>query len=102
MTLARIICSENSGTDHGFLGALPRAATLVKTVVCPLFLDGTPGAALHPSRPSETDGDFSRLDDDRNATAAGETHHPVQFFRVTPDVDVVEGDFSTRVVLTGR
>ena len=62
---------------------------------------GPPGR-LYPSGPAETDGDLSGLDDDGNATAAGEAHHAIQFFRVTPDVDVVEGDFSTRVVLTGR
>ncbi len=28
--------------------------------------------------------------------------HPVELFRVAPDVDVAEGDLSTRVVLTGR
>ena len=61
-----------------------------------------PTDASHPSRPAESDGDFSGFDDDGNPTAAGEADHSVQFFRVTTDVDVVEGDFSTRVVLTGR
>ena len=59
-------------------------------------------AASDPSRPSETDGDFSGLDDDGDPTAAGKADHAVELFRVAADVDVVEGDLPTRVVLTGR
>jgi hypothetical protein len=58
--------------------------------------------ALHPSRPSEADGDSPPVDDDRDAAAAGEFHHPREFFRVVLDVVVGEGDLPIRVVLTGR
>src|SRR4029079_9595223 len=61
-----------------------------------------PPGALHPSRPAEADGDFPGFDDDGNATAAGEVDHPLELFRVATDVDVGEGNLSTRVVLTGR
>src|SRR5512144_1957163 len=63
---------------------------------------GGPTGRLDPSRPSETDRHLASLDDDRNAASAGETNHPVEFLRVSPNVDVADRNLPTRVVLTGR
>ena len=63
---------------------------------------GAPGAVSHPSRPAEADGDFSGFDDDRDPASAGEADHAVELLRVAPDVNVVERNLPTRVVLTGR
>src|SRR6266496_640748 len=61
-----------------------------------------PPGPLHPSRPSEPDRDFAPFDDDRYASATGDADHPIELPCVALDVDVGKGDFSTRVVLTGR
>ena len=61
-----------------------------------------PACRLNPSGSSEADRDLSALDDDRNAPAAGNADHPVELPRVALHVDVGEGNFPTRVVLTGR
>src|ERR1700682_1067816 len=59
-------------------------------------------ARSNSSRPSETDGDFAALDDDRNFPTAGEANHPIELLDVVLDVDIDEGHPALSVVLTGR
>ena len=63
---------------------------------------GPDGAASHPSRAAEPDGDLAFLDDDGDLAAAGEGDHPVELLLVGLDVDVDERNLALRVVLTGR
>jgi len=57
---------------------------------------------LHPSRPSESDRDFSALEDDGDLPSAGQHDHSLELFLVVLDVDVDEGNFPLGVILTGR
>ena len=63
---------------------------------------GPDGAASHPSRAAEADGDLPFLDDDGDLAASGEGDHPLELFLVGFDVDVNERNLALRVVLTGR
>ena len=58
--------------------------------------------ALNPSGSSESDRDFLPLQDHRHLPAAGELNHALELIGVRLDVDVVEGNLASRVVLTGR
>src|SRR5262245_19765973 len=64
-------------------------------------LGARPGAS-DASGPPESDRHLAALDDDRDASLAGEADHPVELLLVVLDVDVGERDAALRVVLTGR
>jgi hypothetical protein len=50
----------------------------------------------------ESDGDLPAVEDDRHASASRETDHALELGAVFLNVDVSEGKFALRVVLTGR